>query len=134
MLEFMVLFDVEFEVEFIGLFDELPVLFIDEFDVEFIVEFEVELPVVVVVEFVVEFIVEFVVVFVLFAVLPLLELPVSEVQAAPIAATANKADKAKVFFIEIKFSCLLKDLLFLMSTTDLGDRFPPVLVWEHWTI
>lgn len=48
------------------------------------------------------------------------------------AATAKSADKAKVFFIEIKFSCLLKDytVVFRLFTQSL----PAKLDLGHWTI
>ncbi len=61
-------------------------------------------------EFIVEFIVEFIILLVL-----VLELFAASPQAIPNALKVNTAERAKVFFILIKFSCLLQRLSFSSS-------------------
>lgn len=96
---------------------ELPVVVLPVVELPVVVLPEVVFPVVEFPVVVLPVVVFPVVVFAVFALLALTFtlVLVASPQAAPSDATANNADKAKVFFIEINFSCLLKDCVFIFT-------------------
>ena len=101
--------------EFIG--DEF---IVDEFIVdEFIVdEFIVD-------EFIVEFIILLELTLVLFA---------ASVQAIPNIPKTNTPERAIIFFILFKVSCLLQRLLIIYLNCEIHSFVQTYLILEHWTI
>lgn len=55
-------------------------------------------------------------------------------QAIPIAPRAKTPDKTKVFFILIKFSCLLQRLTITYQTVDITVLLQKIYFWGIWTI
>lgn len=131
------IFDIEFAILLAPLPIELAILpaelaivpapfAIDEFDiVEFdIVEFDI-------VEFIVD---EFVIVFILFVLVLVLVFAVSP-QAIPNDPKTKTPERAIIFFILFKVSCLLQRLsIILTRLRSIHSLAPNYLTMEHWTI
>lgn len=118
--------DIAFDIEFDALpaiFDMLPAVFDIEFDM---------LPIVFDIVFDIEFDIMFVFVLLAFVAFVLV---VSPAQAIPRAPKANTPERAIIFFILLKVSCLLQRLIIhFLQTTKKSQSCPIYLILEQTTI